>query len=56
MRDLTQDPDQLEIFKAEGLFQAPVVVNGEQRWTGFRPDLIEGMASSGKMEAAATAA
>ena len=46
VRDLTQDPNQLELFKAEGLFQAPVVVAGEQRWTGFDPDRIKALASS----------
>jgi glutaredoxin-like protein NrdH len=54
VKDLTQDINQLEIFKAEGLFQAPVVVAGEQRWTGFRPDLIEGLPPGAKMEEATT--
>lgn len=49
--DLTENPDMLEMFKAEGLFQAPVVVNGEDRWTGFRPDLI-GAIVSDKIEVA----
>ena len=57
VKDITQDPNQLEIFKAEGLFQAPIVVAGEQRWTGFDPDRIKALASdSGKMVATAVAA
>lgn len=57
VKDLTQDPNQLELFKAEGLFQAPVVVAGEQRWTGFDPDRIKALAvDAGKMEVAAAAA
>lgn len=57
VKDLTQDLNQLELFRAEGLFQAPVVVAGEQRWTGFDPDRIKALAAdAGKMEVAAAAA
>lgn len=43
IHDLTapESADMLEMFKAEGLFQAPVVVAGEVTWSGFRPDLID---------------
>ena len=45
--DLESDPEQLEKFKADGLAQAPIVVLGHEgrRWTGFRPDLIEELAT-----------
>lgn len=40
VRDLTEEPEALAKFKAEGLLQAPVVVTDRETWTGFRPDLI----------------
>ena len=52
VRDLTQEPEMLELFKSEGFAQAPVVVTESSRWTGFRPDLIQEHAR-GRMEAAA---
>jgi len=33
-------PDAAETLKAQGFRQLPVVMAGETRWSGFRPDLI----------------
>lgn len=33
-------PDAAETLRAEGFRQLPVVIAGETRWSGFRPDLI----------------
>jgi glutaredoxin-like protein NrdH len=42
--DLTADPDALRQVTALGYLQAPVVVAGNAHWSGFRPDLIAGLA------------
>lgn len=38
--DLTADPAALKLARSLGYLQAPVVVAGDQHWSGFRPDLI----------------
>ena len=38
--DLTQDAVAMAQVLAMGYRQAPVVIAGEQHWTGFRPDMI----------------
>lgn len=43
-RDLTEDPEALKAVKALGYAQAPVVVAGEDHWSGFRPDKIKALA------------
>ena len=50
--DLTQHPEQAEIFKEAGLAQAPIVVAGDQRWSGFRLEKIQGVAKRIQAEAA----
>ncbi|MGO2660501.1 glutaredoxin-like protein NrdH [Mycetocola reblochoni] len=42
--DLSQDEQALEDVKALGYLQAPVVITGEDHWSGFRPDKIEELA------------
>lgn len=42
--DVTADPEQLDYVRSLGYLQAPVLVAGEDHWTGFRPDKIEGLA------------
>lgn len=37
---LSDVPELVSKFQAEGLLQAPVVDTGEERWSGFRPDKI----------------
>jgi len=41
--DLSQDAAALEYVRSLGHQQAPVVVAGEQSWSGFRPDLIKAL-------------
>ncbi|GAA2014047.1 glutaredoxin-like protein NrdH [Brevibacterium samyangense] len=38
--DLSQDPNALDVVKAMGYMQAPVVVTDNDHWSGFRPDKI----------------
>ena len=38
--DITQDLDAMDHVMALGYKQAPVVVNGDDHWAGFRPDKI----------------
>ena len=43
--DLTQDVVAMAQVLAMGYRQAPVVIAGEQHWTGFRPDMIGRLAA-----------
>jgi glutaredoxin-like protein NrdH len=43
--DLVDDAEARERVAALGYTQAPVVVAGDQHWSGFRPDRINGLAS-----------
>ncbi|EFU61017.1 glutaredoxin [Actinomyces sp. oral taxon 180 str. F0310] len=45
--DVTQDPESLAFIKGLGYQQAPVVVAGEDHWSGFRPDRIKAVAAAG---------
>ncbi|MHA6969450.1 glutaredoxin-like protein NrdH (plasmid) [Glutamicibacter bergerei] len=36
--DVSQDPRSLEFIRSLGYAQAPVVVTGQDHWSGFRPD------------------
>ncbi|WP_101653527.1 glutaredoxin-like protein NrdH [Brevibacterium ihuae] len=38
--DLSVDPNALDVVKAMGYMQAPVVVTADDHWSGFRPDKI----------------
>lgn len=38
--DITTNPEALEMVKALGYQQAPVVIASEQHWSGYRPDRI----------------
>lgn len=42
--DLSQDEEALEMTKSLGYLQAPVVIAGDDHWSGFRPDKIEELA------------
>lgn len=42
--DITQDPEARDYVMALGYLQAPVVVAGEEHWSGFRPERIKGLA------------
>lgn len=41
--DLTQDVNALNHVKELGFSQAPVVLAGEEAWSGFRPDKIKAL-------------
>ena len=43
--DLTQDADAMARVTELGYRQAPVVIAGEDHWSGFRPDMIGALAS-----------
>lgn len=43
--DLTQDAVAMAQVLAMGYRHAPVVIAGEQHWTGFRPDMIGRLAA-----------
>ena len=42
--DLSSDEEALEKTKALGYLQAPVVVAGDEHWSGFQPDKINDLA------------
>jgi glutaredoxin-like protein NrdH len=44
--DVTQDPAALDYIRGLGYTAAPVVVAGEEHWTGFRLTRIEALAAS----------
>ena len=41
--DVTEDQDAYETVKNLGYLQAPVVIAGDEHWSGFRPDKIEAL-------------
>ena len=43
--DLTKDEDAYNTVRGLGYMQAPVVIAGEDHWSGFRPDKIGTLAS-----------
>ncbi|MBA7800228.1 glutaredoxin-like protein NrdH [Citrobacter freundii] len=40
MVNVDQAPELAETLREQGFRQLPVVVAGETRWSGFRPDMI----------------
>jgi glutaredoxin-like protein NrdH len=42
--DVSTDAEAYELVQGLGYRQVPVVVAGEQHWTGFRPDMISALA------------
>ena len=44
--DISLDAQALEQVKSLGYAQAPVVVAGEDHWSGFRPDRIKAVAAA----------
>ncbi|GAB2636113.1 redoxin NrdH [Gordonia jinhuaensis] len=42
--DISQDPEARDYVMALGYLQAPVVVVGDDHWSGFRPGRIEDLA------------
>lgn len=43
--DLTVDDAAMEMVKALGHLQAPVVITEDDHWSGFRPDKIAALAA-----------
>ena len=43
--DISTDPAAHDAVKAMGYLQAPVVMAGEDHWSGFRPDKLDELAS-----------
>lgn len=41
--DLSQDPDALSMIRALGYTAAPVVMAGDDHWSGFRPDKLSAL-------------
>lgn len=41
--DITEEPTALEYVKGLGYLAAPVVVTGEDHWSGFQPDKINAL-------------
>jgi glutaredoxin-like protein NrdH len=44
--DITLDSEARDYVMALGYLQAPVVVAGDDHWSGFRPDRIKTLASA----------
>ncbi|MFE5702180.1 glutaredoxin-like protein NrdH [Rhodococcus koreensis] len=44
--DLTENPAARDRVTGLGYLQAPVVVAGDQHWSGFRPDRIAALAAA----------
>lgn len=44
--DITENSDAREYVMALGHLQAPIVVAGEDHWSGYRPDRIKGLATA----------
>lgn len=40
MVNIDKQPEAAETLRAQGFRQLPVVIAGETRWSGFRPDMI----------------
>lgn len=43
--DISEDDDARDMVMALGYLQAPVVVAGDESWSGFRPDNIKRLAA-----------
>lgn len=43
--DVSTDPEALEYAKSLGHMESPVVVAGDDNWSGFRPDKIAELAA-----------
>lgn len=42
--DITEDAEARDYVMALGHLQAPVVVAGDEHWSGFRPDRVKALA------------
>lgn len=53
--DLSVETDALDVVKAMGYMQAPVVVTDDDHWSGFRPDKIAALGATGVVSASGVA-
>jgi len=53
--DITQDAGARDYVMSLGHLQAPVVVAGDQHWSGFRPDRIKALSNPAAFASDATA-
>jgi glutaredoxin-like protein NrdH len=44
--DISADAEALDLVRGMGYLQAPVVVAGDDHWSGFRPDQIAKLAAA----------
>jgi glutaredoxin-like protein NrdH len=44
--DMSQDPVAMEMIKSLGYTSAPVVIAGDDHWSGFRMDRIKALKSA----------
>ncbi len=44
--DISENPEARDYVMALGYLQAPVVVAGEEHWSGFRPDRIKDLTAN----------
>lgn len=44
-RNVADDPEALDLAKSLGYSSSPVVIAGDEHWSGFRPDLIGALAA-----------
>jgi glutaredoxin-like protein NrdH len=44
--DITLDSDARDYVMALGYLQAPVIVAGDQHWSGYRPDRLSALAKT----------
>ena len=44
--DISEDSEARDYVMALGYLQAPVVVVGDEHWSGFRPDRIKALATA----------
>jgi glutaredoxin-like protein NrdH len=42
--DLSEDPAAMDMVKGLGYQAAPVVIAGDEHWSGFRPDKLSALA------------
>lgn len=43
--DLSSDPAAMDLVKSLGYAAAPVVIVGDEHWSGFRPDRLQELAN-----------
>ena len=52
--DITQDDATRDHIMALGYLQAPVVIAGDEHWSGFRPDHIKALAKEASLSSVAS--